>query len=126
MKLIYIAHPYGGNPENANAAEEWCAKLSKVFNAVFFAPWISLVRHWEDSGETRERGLMLDLEAVKRADEIWFITNTWKLSSGQKQEEECALKHNIKIRYFQAELLEQMIAHNETIIERINLQLLDN
>lgn len=107
MRLIYVAHTFGGLQANADAAEQWCAQLSLIFDAVFFVPWIPLVRHWIDSGQTRERGLVLDLEAVKRSDEVWFICERQGvLSDDQQMVETEAVQHGIARRYFEKELLE--------------------
>ncbi len=65
ISIIYLAHPFGGNPENLDAAERWAAWLSLRFDALFAVPWVALCRHWPDSGETRKRGLELDLAAVR-------------------------------------------------------------
>jgi hypothetical protein len=65
IPIIYVAAPFGGNPENLDKAERWAAWLSMRFEALFVVPWVPLCRHWVDSGETRKRGLELDLVAVR-------------------------------------------------------------
>lgn len=65
--LIYVAHPFGGDMVKLAAAEQWVAYLCRSFPAIFWAPWIPLCRHWPDSGESRKRGLELDLAAVRRS-----------------------------------------------------------
>jgi hypothetical protein len=70
MKLIYVAHPFGGIASNLDAAELWVAELSRAFPHIFWAPWIPLCRHWVDSGDARKRGLEIDLAAVRQSDSI--------------------------------------------------------
>lgn len=70
MKLIYVAHPFGGDKSNLDKAEKWVADLSQRFDAIFWAPWIPLCRHWVDSGESRKRGLEIDLAAVRCSDAV--------------------------------------------------------
>ena len=66
MRLIYVAHPFGGNQHFADNAEELTALLNlRVERAVFICPWLPMVRCWVNSGEHRARGLMLDCETVK-------------------------------------------------------------
>ncbi len=66
MKLIYVAHKFGGNLKNADRAEALTAYLNlHIEGAAFICPWLPMVRHWIDSGDTRARGLRIDLETVK-------------------------------------------------------------
>jgi hypothetical protein len=71
--LIYVAHPFGGDQSRLNKAESWVAFLCQRFDALFWAPWIPLCRHWPDTGDSRKRGLELDLEAVRRSDGIILV-----------------------------------------------------
>lgn len=70
MKLIYVAHEFGGKPENLDRAEKWVAALSSAFDHIFWAPWVPLCRYWANSGESLERGMMLDFEAIAKSDSI--------------------------------------------------------
>jgi hypothetical protein len=47
MKLIYVAHKFGGVQAFADDAEHWTAQLNQHVNgAVFIYPWLPMVRHW--------------------------------------------------------------------------------
>lgn len=71
--LIYVAHPFGGEKHLLDKAERWVAKLSLHFDAIFWAPWIPLCRNWPDSGESRARGLEIDMAAVDRSDGVILV-----------------------------------------------------
>lgn len=84
MKLIYVAHKFGGNLTLADNAERLTAYLNlHIEDAVFVCPWLPMVRYWVDSGKTRCRGLMLDLATVKRHDALIALS---ELEGGVKQE----------------------------------------
>jgi len=69
MKLIYVAHKFSGDLTNADKAESLTAYLNlHIDGAIFLCPWLPMVRNWVDSGDTRARGLTLDLECIKRCD----------------------------------------------------------
>jgi len=75
LKMVYVAHKFSGDLANADRAEKWTAWLNLVtVGAVFFCPWVPLVRNWPDSGETRARGLELDLECCRRFDGVIALT----------------------------------------------------
>jgi hypothetical protein len=95
MKLIYVAHQFGGNPTNLDRAEAWVAWLCSRFDALFWAPWIPLCRHWPDSGDTRKRGLELDLLAIERSDGI--ITVGGQMSPGMYIERDHAAAHGVSL-----------------------------
>lgn len=118
MRLIYLAHPYGGLSTNADLAEAWCAELSSHFDAVFFAPWVHLARHWAYNSENIARALFIDCEAVKRSDEVWFVV-MGKLSPGQLKEEETAKSAGVRCRYFDVELLQEMTEDEPTELVRV-------
>jgi hypothetical protein len=87
--LIYVAHPYGGCPEALDRAELWLDRLSTLMvRALFWAPWIQLCRLWPDAGETRERGLELDLACVARSDGVLMVGG--KVSPGMQLERQSA------------------------------------
>lgn len=75
IKLIYVAHEFGGDLSNADKAEMLTAYLNlHIEGAVFNCPWLPMVRHWPDSGDTRARGMRIDLESVKRHDGLIALT----------------------------------------------------
>lgn len=93
VKLIYVAHKFSGDLRNADAAEKLTAYLNlHIEGAVFSCPWLPMVRHWVDSGATRERGLRLDLGAVKRHDALIALSeleggvqSEWDVASNRKR-----------------------------------------
>jgi len=88
MKLIYVAHVFGGSVVKAHRAEYWTAALNeRIEGGLFFCPWLPMVRHWVDSGESRERGMRLDLEFVLRSDALLALS---PLVGGVLQEWEVA------------------------------------
>lgn len=100
MKLIYVAHPFGGDQRNADSAEQICAEFMKIFDAIFWAPWLPLVRNWRNNAESLERGLAIDIECVKRSDQVWFVLVNGVMSPGQEVESAAAIEANIPRFYF--------------------------
>lgn len=67
--LCYAAHPFGGDLKLLDRAEQIVALLLEHCPGVLaWAPWIPMCRHRADSGESRARGLAIDLAAVRRSD----------------------------------------------------------
>ena len=88
MKLIYVAHVFRGLQSNADRAEKWTAFLNwHIEGALFDCPWLPQVRHWVDSGESRERGMKLDLEFVRHCEALLALS---PLVGGVAQEWEVA------------------------------------
>lgn len=77
MKIIYVMHPFGGNRENLDKSEAWCAFLSSRFDALFVAPWVPLCLHWENNGISLDRGLTLDCVAIERCDGCVAVGGRW-------------------------------------------------
>lgn len=88
LPLIYVAHPFGGDGLLLPCAEAWVAYLCRNFPALFWAPWIPICRHWPDSGESRKRGLELDLAAVRRSDGLILVGG--EVSPGMRVERDAA------------------------------------
>jgi len=75
MHLIYVAAKFSGLQSNADRAEKITAALNRhIEGAIFIAPWLPMVRHWVDSGDSRARGIALDLEAVKKCDALIAVS----------------------------------------------------
>lgn len=98
IKLIYFAYPFGGNQENLDDAEFLVSLLSEVFDAVFWAPWIPMCRHWKNESLSLERGFLLDKHAVKMSCEAWF--GYTPLSMGMEKENFIAIENNLYCQYF--------------------------
>lgn len=95
MKLIYLAHPYGGEDENIIKALSWEAYLfapnTHVLNAVYY---FSTYKRIKEEHEI----MKMCLDMVTRCDELW-VAPGWEDSPGCKAEIAQATKYNMKIRY---------------------------
>jgi len=95
IPIIYVAHPFGGNPDNLVLAEEWCAFLSFRFNGYFIAPWIALCRAWPNGGAHLTRGTELNFVAIRAADALLAVGG--KRSPGMLREIDCARDNQIRV-----------------------------
>lgn len=96
MKVVYIAHPLGAGPDrvrNLRRARLWVCWAAELGYAPI-ADWIILASHWDES--RREQGLAIDVELVKRCDELWLCGN--RVSPGMKIEAEAAEAAGVKVR----------------------------
>lgn len=84
MRLIYVAHSYGGLTVNLDRAEEWLTFLFREFapDRMFLAPWIHCCRALSE--EHRATGMQFDLLTIARMDELWMVGP--HVSSGMKAE----------------------------------------
>jgi hypothetical protein len=88
MKSVYLCHPIGGDVMNNTK------KVAAIYRDLWenggdicpIAPYIlPLLMEWDDDGPvTRIRGLILDCEYVKFADEVWLYGD--RISAGMWQE----------------------------------------
>ena len=89
---VYVAHPYGGDPENRKAAAKWVA----FFARLGFAPtatWIVLTGEWDES--LRDRGLAIDCEHISRSDVVVQVGP--HISEGMAKEAEHARVKGIPV-----------------------------
>lgn len=93
--LIYVAHPFGGKLHLLEQAEEWVSELNRNFEALFFAPWIPQCRMWDNSGATLERGIALNVEAIRRSDAVILVGG--RCSAGMKNEIRVAQDLNVQV-----------------------------
>ena len=97
MKLIYLAHPYGGNDRNIMAAWVLWRKLTDenpnyhIFNAVNY--FVGLKDIFTEAGIQRRY-----TDMVTRCDELW-VAPGWEESAGCKAEIAEATKIGMKVRY---------------------------
>lgn len=105
VKLIYMAHPYGGDPENLQRAKRWlrwAACEARRENAFVLAPWIPLCEVFSGSERPDDttRAFMLngDCETVRSCKELWLCGDS--VSPGMRQEQEAAAGAGILIRRF--------------------------
>lgn len=97
MKLIYLAHPYGGKPENVCKGVDLGAMLQMeyehlhIFNAVYY--------FCKYKGVMDEEQIMrMCLDMVGRCEELW-VAPGWRDSPGCKAEIEQATRIGIRVKY---------------------------
>lgn len=93
IKLIYLAHPYGGKDENIQSAKKIHELLGgHIFNPVMYYPMLK-----ELYPESVIMELCLDM--LSRCDEL-VVCEGWENSLGCQMEIEHAKALNKSIRYF--------------------------
>ncbi len=94
MRLIYMAHEYGGKPENLEAARKWlrlCNDAAALDGDVVIAHWIAACEVFPESdAETRERQLQGDEELARRCEETWLVGP--RISTGMAREMTAAME----------------------------------
>ena len=84
MKLIYIAHPFGGNPENIDKVQYIITDLVKrVPDHTFYSP-LHATGFLYDSLDYLD-GMEHCFEALSRCDELW-LCGSWQDSRGCNME----------------------------------------
>jgi|15BtaG_2_1085339.scaffolds.fasta_scaffold71313_2 hypothetical protein len=101
MKAVYLCHPIGGDVENnVRKIKRIFLDLWKGGGEVFpIAPYITPLESGEEDDnvfEQRMRGLVLDCQYVKFADEVWLYGD--RISAGMWQEISVALALNIPVK----------------------------
>lgn len=98
MKLIYVAHPYGGDPDNLENIKKLINDLTIDYpdDYVFISP----VPLWEEAYRVMDYmpGMDKCLELLSRCDELWLAHN-WHESRGCMIEYGYALGAELPIRY---------------------------
>lgn len=93
MRLIYMAHEYGGKAKNLEAARRWlrlCNDAAAPDGDVVLAHWIAACEVYPESdAETRERQLQGDEELARRCDETWLVGP--RISTGMAREMNAAM-----------------------------------
>jgi hypothetical protein len=71
-KVVYIAHALSGldREKNIERAKRWVLWAAEDMGVCPIADWILLASQWDES--KRELGLSIDIELVRRADEVWL------------------------------------------------------
>lgn len=96
MKIIYVAHPYGGEESNKEKVEKYIEKFIKEDeNNVYLSPIhaTGYQYFWVDY----EKGMEYCLEMLSRCDELW-LCGDWENSRGCNMEFDFALKNKISVR----------------------------
>ncbi len=88
--LCYMAHPYGGKPENLRRARAVLRHLNATHFPIraFIAPWIDWCEAVPETPENRAAGLGLDCAEVARCDEMWLVGG--HASAGMRVESDAA------------------------------------
>lgn len=85
MIAVYVAHQYGGKPENREAAKRWVRWLAELGYAPI-CTWIVLTEMWDESH--RDDGLTIDCELISRSDVVLLCGHD--VSSGMQVERDYA------------------------------------
>lgn len=100
MKLVYIAHPVGADtPEgirtNLESAANWAAwAATRGFSPM--TPYVAMAMKLDERNPyARYLGLVADLEAVRRADEVWLCGG--RVSPGMFLEALVAYEANVPV-----------------------------
>lgn len=101
-KLIYIAHPIGGDVENnIKKVKQILKNLIDTMDAnkyTFVAPYLSYLEILDDSKpEDRKKGMMMSNHVLEKCDEMWIFGDV--ISKGIQEEIEHANEHNVKIQF---------------------------
>lgn len=90
--LVYMAHPYGGKPENLELAKEFLVGLRRRYtDHNIIAPWITLCELMPETPENRELALADCEEIASRCDEVWLVGEEG-VTEGMKRETKRARK----------------------------------
>jgi hypothetical protein len=79
LRLIYLAHPFGGKPENVQAVEKILMELIAIKDHAFYSPLHATGFYYHKM--SRLEGMAVCLEMLGRCDELWLYGD-WKNSIG--------------------------------------------
>lgn len=91
MKLIYVAHPFGGDPRNLDRAKRWYTWLIREFpRNAYVCQWVIDCELLDDSDPAvLEPSLARQCEIVRRCDAILLVGGS--IAPGMKQEARAAM-----------------------------------
>lgn len=97
MKMVYVAHPFGGREENKAEVEEIIKSLVKENPETFYVSPIHATgfMYFDVS---YERGMAYCFELLKSCDEL-LLCEGWGNSRGCNLERRYATEHGIPIKY---------------------------
>ena len=106
-KLVYIAHPVGGDVSgNIKKILQICHDVHKKDNSLIpFVPYMAALQYLNDDlQEERALGIQANMEHFKRKtmDEVWLCGP--RISEGMKQEIKLAKEFGIPIKFYNPEL----------------------
>lgn len=95
-KVIYIAHPFQGKPENVEKAEKIILELIEKYpDYTFFSPLHATGFFY--FMKSYEEGMKDCIEMLSRCDEVWFCEG-WQDSKGCNIEMDWCKEHGKPIR----------------------------
>lgn len=101
MRLVYLAHPYGGDPANLSRARRWLrwACQSAPARVAPMAPWILMCELFpgEIPAEVERESARQDA-LVARCDELWLVGG--RISPSMRREVAAALEAGVAIKDF--------------------------
>ena len=97
MKLVYIAHPFGGKQENVDDVENIIKKLLFHHHHVSFYSPLHVTGFFYNEMNYLD-GMEHCFEALKRCDELWLCEG-WQDSNGCIMEYAYAKARGIEIKY---------------------------
>jgi hypothetical protein len=98
-KLIYVAHKFGGDPENVRKVEAIILQLIKLYpDYTFYSPLHALGFYY--FAKPYEEGMKDCIEMLDRCDELW-LCNGWQKSNGCNTECEYFLREGRPIKYLE-------------------------
>lgn len=85
-RIAYLAHPYGGKPENLARARRWLRWLNRTHfpGTAFVAPWIDWCEAVRETAENRTAGTGLGCAEVKRIGLVYLVGGS--VSPGMRDE----------------------------------------
>ena len=99
MKLVYLAHPVGGDTlANLSRARRWLTWTYRHFGGVApIAPWIVDCEGVLDeaSPSDRARGLATGMAVLARCDEVWLVGG--RVSVGMLMESDAARAAGVRV-----------------------------
>jgi hypothetical protein len=100
MMLVFICHPWRGNPEHAENTKKIVRHVALECKVTPISTGVHYNSMFDDSVETeRKIGINSGLEVLFRCDEIW-VFNIHGISEGMEIELAYARTKNIQIRHF--------------------------
>jgi len=109
-KLIYVAHPFGGNPANIKKVEAIILQLIRIYpNYTFYSPlhatgFFYFVKSYEE-------GMKDCIEMLRRSDELWLCEG-YEDSRGCLIEYGYCLENNKPVKFVD-EILSFANSHEE-------------
>jgi hypothetical protein len=109
-KVIYVAHPFLGKPENVQKAEQIILQLIKIFpDYTFYSPLHATGFFY--FAKTYGEGMKDCLEMLSRCDEL-FLCEGWEESKGCSIKFYWADEHHMPITFVN-EILANVNSHEE-------------